>query len=201
MKKRISLLCVSIGLSATLIWLTGMLGCSKAERDPAAPGGKEDIPMSITVESPAFGPGEKIPTKHTGDGEDVSPALSWSGAPAKTKELALIMDDPDAPVAEPWVHWVLYKIPPGVSSLEEGVARSETLSEPSGAMQGKNSWDEIGYMGPAPPRGHGVHHYHFKVYALDAPLDVKPGLSKKALLSAMSGHILAEGERIGTYQR
>jgi Raf kinase inhibitor-like YbhB/YbcL family protein len=160
-----------------------------------------DAIMSLEVQCAAFGPGEAIPKKHTEDGQDVSPALSWSGVPEGTRELALICDDPDAPRPEPWVHWVIYKIPAGTTGLPENVPTKETLDQPPGAMQGKNSWNTIGYRGPAPPRGHGVHHDHFKVHALDKELDVQPGLSKNELLAAMQGHILATGEIIGTYER
>jgi Raf kinase inhibitor-like YbhB/YbcL family protein len=160
-----------------------------------------EIPMAITVQSTAFRAGETIPARFTGDGQDISPALTWSGVPADTKELVLICDDPDAPRPEPWVHWVMYKIPGTVSGLMERTATTEALREPAGAMQGKNSWGRIGYGGPAPPRGHGVHHYHFKLYALDAPLDVRAGLEKDDLLRAMKGHIVAEGEIVGTYRR
>ena len=157
--------------------------------------------MSITVSSPAFSHNEPIPQKHTGDGEDVSPLLAWSGVPDGTREIALIMDDPDAPTPEPWVHWVIYKIPPTATQLREAVAETEMLANPDGAVQGKNSWATIGYRGPAPPPAHGVHHYHFKLYALDEALDLRPGLEKKQLLSRMDGHIIGQGELIGTYQR
>lgn len=157
--------------------------------------------MSITVRSTAFDDGQPIPGRHTEDGEDISPGLSWSGLPAGTKELALIVDDPDAPRAEPWVHWVLYKIPADIADLAEGVPYADTLAAPAGALQGKNTWGTIGYRGPAPPRGHGTHHYHFQLYALDAPLKVDPGLDKDGLLAAMKGHILDQGELIGTYER
>ncbi len=155
----------------------------------------------MILKSSAFAPNEAIPRKYTGDGEDKSPPLSWSGAPDGTKELALIVDDPDAPTPTPWVHWVLYAIPPDTTGLPEGIAPSQRVSEPPGLMQGKNSWGKVGYGGPAPPRGHGRHRYFFKLYALNAPLGVEPGLSKEALLKAMSGHVLAEGELVGTYQR
>jgi Raf kinase inhibitor-like YbhB/YbcL family protein len=157
--------------------------------------------MSIRITSSAFNHNEPIPKKHSGDGEDVSPALSWSDLPEGTKELALIMDDPDAPRPEPWVHWVIYKLPGGLDGLPEAVAETKTLARPEGAMNGKNTWGTLGYRGPAPPPGHGVHHYHFKLYALDAELDAQPGLNKTQLLSKMEGHVLAEGELIGTYER
>ncbi len=183
----------------------GLTGCNRGQASSDTRQ-KGDNRMSvtvqkITVQSKAFGPNQPIPKRYTGEGEDVSPPLSWSGVPEGTKELALIVDDPDAPVAEPWVHWVIYKIPDGVRELPEGIPATEKVSNPAGAVQGKNTWPAIGYKGPMPPKGHGVHHYHFKLYALDATLDLKPGLDKKALLKAMSGHILAEGELVGTYQR
>jgi Raf kinase inhibitor-like YbhB/YbcL family protein len=155
----------------------------------------------ITLSSPAFTEGHEIPRKYTGDGEDVTPPLSWSRIPPGAKELALIVDDPDAPTDEPWVHWILYKIPAQTDSLAEGIAKTSAPGSPAGAVQGKNSWGKIGYGGPAPPRGHGVHHYHFKLYVLDAPLDLQAGLDKHELLNAMSGHVLGHGELVGTYKR
>ncbi|MDO8632008.1 MAG: YbhB/YbcL family Raf kinase inhibitor-like protein [Phycisphaerales bacterium] len=174
---------------------------SDASTDAAEVAGQGDIPMTIKVESPAFVNNAKIPTKFTGDGEDVSPGLTWSNLPAGARELALICDDPDAPTSEPWVHWVIYRIAADAKGLPENVAKTASPAEPKGALQGKNSWSKIGYGGPAPPKGHGVHHYHFKLYALDAPLNVSSGLTKKDMLAAMKGHILAQGELVGTYQR
>jgi Raf kinase inhibitor-like YbhB/YbcL family protein len=160
--------------------------------------------MGMTIQSTAFGNGQPIPQKHTGDGQDVSPALAWQGVPDGTRELALICDDPDAPTPQPWVHWVIYKLPPTVPGLPEGVPPSSRLESPVAAVQGRNSWpgqQSVGYRGPAPPAGHGVHHYHFKLYALDAELDLQPGSDKSALLRAMQGHVLAEAEVVGTYSR
>ena len=160
--------------------------------------------MSITVTSSAFADGERIPKLFTGDGQDVSPPLRWEGIPDGTKELALICDDPDAPTAEPWVHWVIYKLPANLRQLPQGVPTGSRLDKPFLALQGRNSWPSgrtIGYRGPAPPPGHGVHHYHFRLYALDCELNVNPGIDKKSLLQAMDGHVLAEGELVGTYQR
>src|SRR5262249_49106743 len=134
-------------------------------------------------------------------GQDVSPEISWDGLPAGAAEIALIVDDPDAPTAEPWVHWVIYKIPPAIAGLAEGIPHAEGLAAPAGVLQGRNSWGSVGYRGPAPPRGHGVHHYHFKLYALDAHLHVAPGLDKAGLLEAMAGHVLGQGELVGTYER
>lgn len=157
--------------------------------------------MSMTVRSTAFEPDQAIPRKHTGEGPDVSPPLAWESVPSGTIEFALIVDDPDAPRPEPWVHWLIYKIPADTTALPEGVPASETLDSPAGALQGRNSWGKVGYGGPMPPPGHGLHHYHFKLYALDAALDVQPGLDKAALLKQIKGHILAETELVGTYQR
>lgn len=154
--------------------------------------GKEGS-MSITVTSVAFAPGRPIPTKYTGEGVDVSPPLAWTGVPAGAKELALICDDPDAPTEEPWVHWVLYKLPPTLSGLKEG--------ERGIGLEGKTDNDKPGYGGPMPPKGHGVHHYHFTLYALDQSLEAGPGISKSQLLALMKGHILARGELVGTYER
>jgi len=157
--------------------------------------------MAITVTSTTFKAGAVIPAKYTGEDKDVSPPLQWSGVPKGAKELALICDDPDAPRAEPWVHWVIYGIPAGATGLPEAVPATEALKEPEGARQGTSDFGKIGYGGPMPPRGHGTHHYHFKVYALDAALNLPPGQTKKKLLDAMKGHILAQGELLGTYER
>jgi Raf kinase inhibitor-like YbhB/YbcL family protein len=161
---------------------------------------QKGVIMKIEVGSDAFVPNGPIPAKFTGEGEDRSPALKWSGVPAGAKELALIMDDPDAPQAEPWVHWVAYKIPPTLNALPEGVSRRDELAEPP-LRQGRNSANTVGYHGPMPPRGHGVHHYHFKVYALDKPVEVTGTVTKAALLKGMQGHVIGEGELIGTYER
>ena len=157
--------------------------------------------MTLTIQSSAFAQGQPIPPRYSGEGEDISPPLSWSDIPEAAKELAMIVDDPDAPRPQPWVHWVIYKIPPDAAGLAEGIPADAQLSTPAGAVQGKNTSGDIGYHGPMPPQGHGVHHYHFKLYALNAQVDLKPGADKQALLSAMEGHILAQGELVGTYQR
>ena len=149
--------------------------------------------MTIEVSSPAFESDTIIPKKYTGEGHDISPPLKWSGLPEGTKEIAIICDDPDAPTQKPFIHWVLYKIPADQTGLTEGATE--------GALEGKNDFGRRGYGGCMPPRGHGVHHYHFKVYALDTEVDATAGLSKDELLAAMEGHILDEGELVGTYER
>jgi len=157
--------------------------------------------MSITVRSTAFDPDRPIPGRHTEDGEDLSPELSWTGLPAGAKELALVVDDPDAPTDEPWVHWVIYRIPADIIALAEGIPYADVLVAPAGALQGLTTWGTVGYRGPAPPPGHGTHHYHFTLYALDAALELEPGLDKATLLAAIEGHVLGRGELIGTYER
>lgn len=160
--------------------------------------------MKIEVTSTAFMQGKPIPAKYTGEGDDVSPPLAWSKLPEGTKELALICDDPDAPTAEPWVHWVIYNIPVNATGLPENIPANPQLEQPAGAMQGKNSSTSgqlIGYRGPMPPVGHGTHHYFFRLYALDAKLTVASGLTKKQLLDEMRGHIIGQGELMGIYER
>jgi Raf kinase inhibitor-like YbhB/YbcL family protein len=157
--------------------------------------------MSLVLRSPAFTSGQPIPRRYTGDGEDLSPPLSWSGIPPAAHALAMIVDDPDAPTKEPWVHWVIYKLPANEEGLVEGIPPVARPSSPAGAVQGKNSWGALGYRGPAPPKGHGVHRYFFKLYALDQALDLPEGLDKAGLLKAIDGHIVSQAELMGTYQR
>lgn len=147
----------------------------------------------LALTTTAFPAGGPIPRKHTKEGQDLSPALAWSGAPEGTRSFALILDDPDAPRAEPWVHWVLWNIPAEVTALGEGSS--------GGGTAGRNDFGETGYGGPMPPRGHGTHHYHFKLHALDATLELEAGSTKRQLLRAMEGHVLASAELIGTYER
>ncbi len=155
--------------------------------------------MAIQVTSPAFTAGASIPRKHSGEGDDLSPPLAWSGLPEGTQAVAVICDDPDAPTAEPWVHWVIYDLPPAAAGLPEGVPSQETLAD--GTKQGLNTWPRLGYNGPMPPPGHGPHRYFFKVYALDAPTGLEPRATKSDILAAIDGHILAQGELVGTYER
>ena len=153
--------------------------------------------MSIELTSTAFQPGDTIPKRYTGDGMDRSPPLTWSEPPSGTQSLALICDDPDAPRGT-WVHWVLFNLPGRTREVEEGVPTTKTLS--NGAKQGTNDFGNIGYGGPAPPKGQ-PHRYLFKIYALDVTLDLSPGATKAQLLDAMKGHILAQGQLMGKYGR
>lgn len=152
--------------------------------------------MAIKLTSKAFTEGGVIPSRYTCDGEDVSPPLAWSGVPEGTRSLALICDDPDAPMGT-WVHWVLFNLPADSDSLPEGVPPWKTLSD--GTRQGTNDFRRPGYGGPCPPGG--THRYYFKLYALDAMLEAESGITKAQLLQAMAGHVLAEGRLMGRYQR
>lgn len=188
---------------ALVLALSGCVG-GAGDTSPTSgtdPGPEGSAEMTITIVSPAFDDGGPIPPRHTGDGEDVSPALAWSGISPETQELALVVDDPDAPRSEPWVHWLVYAIPTDVTGLAEGAGSRGGGALPPGAQQGMNDFGAIGYGGPAPPRGHGVHRYRFTLYALDVRLEAPDGLDKPALLAAMEGHILAQGELMGTYER
>ena len=155
----------------------------------------------LTISSPAFAANGAIPPRFTCDGPDISPPLSWTGAPPGTRSVALIVDDPDAPdPAAPkrvWVHWVLYNVPGSASSLGEGASGAAL---PPGAREGRHDGGGTGYSGPCPPIGR--HRYFHKLYALDTELpDLGPRATKADLERAMSGHVLAQAEIIGTYQR
>ncbi|GAB3093127.1 YbhB/YbcL family Raf kinase inhibitor-like protein [Lysobacter terrae] len=156
--------------------------------------------MSMTLTSPAFAANAAIPAVHTCEGGDVSPALHWSGLPANTRSLALIVDDPDAPdPAAPqrtWVHWVLYNLPVTAAGLAEGVKAAQL---PAGAREGKNDWQRTGFGGPCPPKGR--HRYFHKLYALDVELPDLHQPNKAQLLKAMEGHVVAQAELVGTYQK
>jgi hypothetical protein len=153
--------------------------------------------MSFALKSTAFVNDGEIPRKYTCDGADLSPALSWSDIPVGTHSIALIADDPDAP-AGTWTHWVIWNIPAKATGLPEGVPKIEVLD--NGALQGRNDFKRIGYGGPCPPPGK-AHRYFFKLYALDAMLDIKPGASKNELELAMKRHILSQTNFMGTYGR
>lgn len=156
--------------------------------------------MTMIIQSPSFPHQHMIPARHTCDGPDISPPLSWSGIPHGAQSLALIVDDPDAPdPAAPrmtFVHWVLYDIPSSAGGLGEGIAAAEL---PAGTLQGVNDWHSKSYGGPCPPIG--KHRYFFKLYALDTTLPHLRHPTKAALEEAMQGHVLAHAELIGLYQR
>jgi Raf kinase inhibitor-like YbhB/YbcL family protein len=153
--------------------------------------------MTMMLTSSAFQSGQAIPAKHTCEGADISPPLRWNGVPAGAKSFALICDDPDAPGGT-WVHWVLYGLPATTAELTEKVPATEKLA--SGAKQGMNDFKRIGYSGPCPPPGK-PHRYYLRLYALDAELELKARATKQDVVRAMEGHVLAEGQLMGTCQR
>lgn len=155
----------------------------------------------LTVQSPAFQKGGVIPEQYSSYGQDVSPPLRWSEPPYGTQSIVVLLEDPDAENPKPYVHWVLYDLPPGTRELREGLPRLGRLKDPSGALQGLNSRGSLGYFGPRPPAGVPPHRYHFQVFALDTPLGFNPGVNRQAVLNAMGGHVLAKGELVGTFQR
>ncbi len=156
-------------------------------------GGKN---MDIKITSTAFEEGGMIPEKYTCDGIDVSPPLTWTSIPEGTKALALICDDPDAPIGT-WVHWVLFNLPANIIEMPENIPTERELE--NGAKQGMNDFRKIGYGGPCPPGG--THRYYFKLFALDIELNLEAGATKSQLLEAMEGHILGEGQLMGRYKR
>ncbi len=155
---------------------------------------------AFQLSSPAFGHDQPIPRKYSSEASDVSPPLQWEGAPAGTKCYALICDDPDAPVGT-FTHWVLYGIPAGTTALPEGVAKTDSVASLGGVKQGMNDFGRVGWGGPCPPRGHGAHHYHFKLCALDREPDLAPRATKAKLEDLIRGHVLAQAELVGTYER
>ena len=155
--------------------------------------------MTFTITSTAFNNDAAIPKEYTGEGTDMSPALSWSGAPAATKSFALICDDPDAPVGL-FTHWTAWDIPATLTSLPSGEKQGKAIGH--GIKQGKTSFGNIGYQGPMPPKGHGRHRYFFTLYALDtSTLNLPEGASRADLDKALHGHSIAQTQLMGTYER
>ena len=144
----------------------------------------------LKLTSTAFHHHERIPDRHSSDGEDVSPELMWSGAPDGTQAFAIVVHDPDAPLVDGFTHWVAYGIPGDANMLPEGGGD---------AVQGVNSMGKTGFNGPAPPAGHGTHHYYFWIYALDEDLDLAPGLDRRALLEAIEDHVIEQARLVGTF--
>lgn len=156
--------------------------------------------MALTITSAAFQNNGEIPSRHTCQGQDLSPPLQWQGIPEGTRSLVLIVDDPDAPDPQApkmtWVHWVLYNLPPNTAGLPEGATSGDL---PDGTLEGVNDWKRTGYGGPCPPIGR--HRYFHKLYALDMVMDDMKRPDKAKIEAAMQGHILARGELVGTYQK
>jgi hypothetical protein len=189
-----------------VLLIIAFAGCAKrppatsasAPKPAATPAAKEAA-MGWSLRSRAFAENAAIPAKHTCDGADLSPELTWTAPPKGTVEMALICTDPDAPGGH-FVHWVIYQIPPDRVSLPEGVPTSDALPNLGGAKQGRNGFGRTGYGGPCPPRGRD-HHYHFTLYALDAATKLRAGATEAQVMSAMEGHILSRAELLGTYSR
>lgn len=161
-----------------------------------------NVPANFAAEpmrllSPAFKEGESIPQAYTCEGKDRSPALKWTNEPAGTQSFTIIVDDPDAPFPQPWVHWVIFNIPPGVKNLPEAMPNIAVLA--NSEKQGNNGWGKYGYGGPCPPSGN--HRYYFKLYALDTALMLDAGANKDDVLKAMEGHVLAEAQLMGRYEK
>jgi Raf kinase inhibitor-like YbhB/YbcL family protein len=171
--------------------------CALGALSTVAYGADKAAKATMQLTSTAFAEGGTIPSRYTCDGENVSPSLKWNGVPPGTKSLALIVDDPDAPVGT-WVHWVVYDLPATKAELAEGLPKSQYI--PGGAKQGLNDFKHLGYGGPCPPQGK-AHRYFFKLFALDRVIELRPGATKKELEAAMEGHKLSEGQLIGTYKR
>ncbi len=164
---------------------------SSGEGQAAVKGGKK-----MELKSAAFSQGGAIPPKFTCDGQDVSPALSWSAGPTGTQSFALIAEDPDAPMGT-WTHWVIWNIPASERALPEKMSADKQLA--NGAVQGTSSFKKIGYGGPCPPGG--THRYFFKLFALDKKLSLNPGARKEEVLKEIKGHVLGEAQLMGTYTR
>lgn len=174
-----------------LLGLLLILACVACQASFPGGEGEGEGQMPMTISSTAFSEGDEIPRRHTCDGEDLSPPLTWSGTPNGTQSLVMITDDPDAPSGT-FVHWVLYNIPPDTSSLSEGVRGIGT--------QGVNGFGKSGYGGPCPPKGP-AHRYFFKIYALDTSLNLQSGAKKAEVEKDMQDHVLAQGQLMGTYKR
>lgn len=189
-RQRHNLFRVLVLLAALGLFTVLLASCGAEEQAP-----EEEKTLSLT--STAFQEGDKIPDRYTSQGQDISPPLAWSEPPEGAQSFALIMDDPDAPGGT-FTHWVIFNIPSNSRGLPEAVPTEDQLSD--GTLQGKNSFGRIGYGGPSPPSGP-AHRYQFTLYALDQPLDLTAGASKKQVLDAIQGHILAQGKLTGIYQR
>ncbi len=183
------------------MWCTTVLLAVFAAAGIVAPAGLHgEAKMALTITSSAFANGGQIPRTYTCEGQDIAPALNWTGVPEGTRSLVLIVDDPDAPDPKApkmtWIHWVLYNIPPDAAGLPEAAATGDL---PGGTEEGLNDWHRTGYGGPCPPIGR--HRYFFKLYALDTMLKGLKKPTKAEVEAAIEGHVLAQAELVGTYQK
>ncbi|HEX4195940.1 MAG TPA: YbhB/YbcL family Raf kinase inhibitor-like protein [Caulobacteraceae bacterium] len=204
-------------VAISLIIALSASACGRAQSNPetvvADPHRPQHSPESLTIgritprtgegvelSSEAFPDEGKIDRRHSAYGDNLSPPLRWTpveGAGA----YAIVLEDPDAPTEKPFVHWMIWNIPGEVASLPEGLPNNAELVSPQGAIQGRNNNDSAGYFGPHPPAGHGLHHYHFQIFALDGPLGLHPDADLRALTNAMQGRVIADGELVGTYEQ
>ncbi|HUL61479.1 MAG TPA: YbhB/YbcL family Raf kinase inhibitor-like protein, partial [Methanocella sp.] len=191
------IVCCVVIAALALAGLAGIPQLSAADNGQVSHDMMQAKVMLLDVTSPAFKDGDRIPVKYTGDGDNMSPPLRWSGAPPGVSEYAIVCEDPDAPRGT-YTHWVIYGIPGNYDHLDDGVMQVSELD--NGAMQGKNSDEGIGYTGPSPPPGK-PHRYEFKVYALSARLDLPSGITKEDLRRAMDGYVVAKGKLTGLYGR
>ena len=187
MKRASAIVGLCLAASATAALAASAAGLAIA--DPGLKGGR-----TLAVSSPRIAAGGVIPDDYSSYGKNVSPPLAWSRAPAAARSYAILLEDPDAPTPVPFQHWLVWNIPAGSSRIDQGAL-------PDGAQQGTLMMlNKATYFGPRPPPGP-AHHYHFQVFALDRPLDLKPGSDRGALVDAMKGHVLASGELVAAYQK
>lgn len=185
----------------TVAWLTSAVFLAAAPEPPRPLAIEQfkQVDAMIVVHSQAFGAGQAIPPKYADDGEKVSPDLSWTGVPTSTKSLVVLVEDPQAQEPKPFVHWLLYNLPPSFSALPEAVPGTPRLREFGGALQGRSSRGFTGYFGPHPPKGDPAHHNHFEVFAVDTMLNLEPNSAPEEILAALRGRVIGRGELVGMY--
>ena len=190
---------MKLRVASTALMMLFVVACAK---QPAAttsnPSDTQTPPATTNMKlaSSAFTEGQAIPHQYTCNGINISPPLEWTGIPKSAKTLAIIADDPDAP-AGTWVHWVIYNLPADTMGMIENLPPTEEIK--GGGLQGKNDFEKIGYGGPCPPSG--THRYFFKLYSIDTELPLKAGATKAEVEKAMAGHVVAQGQLMGTYRR
>jgi Raf kinase inhibitor-like YbhB/YbcL family protein len=154
----------------------------------------------IQVSSAAIKPNGAVPEVYSDYGQKISPPLQWSGVPSTAQSLAIAMEDPDAQDPRPFVHWLVYNLAPSIQKIPEGLSSAPRLKDLKGALQGRTSRGNVGYFGPRPSKADPPHHYHFQIFALDAMLPLGPSVGRDVLLNAMTGHVLAAGDLVGTFK-
>lgn len=191
---------LGIASLAILAFVIAVVGCVGKPAAPSAPSPATRPSAVFALTSSAFEDGQPLPQKYTADGDDISPPLKWSHTPAGTQQFAIIVEDPDA-ANGPWVHWIAYHIPASINGFEEGVSGQDRNDYPDAKInEGETSLNRTGYHGPMPPPGT-LHHYVFRIYAIDTTLSLPRLADKPTVLKAMEGHILAQASITGTYQR